>query len=184
MMDFTFKTLKTSFWILLPLFLISNTKAEHEINLSGNIEGTYELKVTGALEEQFKGVVYFETKVGSNNRGIPMSTLILRLGNKDSSYQHSMEFFISKKNHSGSISTGLYEVPEYIEGFLNNFDGVFGFANVKALGEEPLFARKGKIVITSRTDKRVEGDMNMAFRDINGKKMYVRGNFSAFKKDF
>ena len=50
--------------------------------------------------------------------------------------QHSMELLITKQNQSSPIKKGKYGVSEDIEGFINDFDRVFGFA------------KKGKVGIT------------------------------------
>jgi len=75
-----------------------------------------------------------------------------------------MELLISKQNQSISIKKGKYGVAEDIEGFLNDFDGVFGFANVGSIGEEPFFAKKGSVVITQLTELGLRGNINITFK--------------------
>ncbi len=176
------KSLKISFWILLPLLFISGTKGNQDIYVSNYFEGNYELQATGALEQQLCGIVYFENIFKTNNQGIPFSTLSLKFIDNVSSDQHMMELLITKQNQSSPIKKGKYGVAEDIEGFLNDFDGVFGFANVRSIGEEPFFTRKGKVVITQITELGLRGNINVTFKCNKGTKIFINGSFSATKK--
>ena len=182
MYHYRLNSLKIGFWILLPLLFISGTKGSNDFYASNNFEGSYELQVTGALEQQLCGMVYFENTLETNNQGIPFSTLSLKFTNNESLDQHSMELLISKQNQSISIKKGKYGVAEDIEGFLNDFDGVFGFANVGSIGEEPFFAKKGSVVITQLTELGLRGNINITFKCNNGTKIFINGSFSAAKK--
>ncbi len=182
MYQYILKSLKISFWILLPLLFISGTKGDQGFYMSNYFVGSHELQVTGALDQQLCGVVYFENTLETNNQGIPFSTLTLKFTNNESSDQHSMELLITKQNQSSPIKKGKYGVAEDIEGFLNDFDGVFGFANVRSIGEEPFFAKKGKVVITQITELGLRGNINVTFKCNKGTKIFINGSFSAAKK--
>jgi len=179
MYHYIHKSLKISFWILLPLLFISGTKGSPDFHVSNYFEGSYELQATGALEQQLCGIVYFENTLETNTQGIQCSTLTLKFTSNESSDQYSMELLITKQNQSSPIKKGKYGVSEDIEGFLNDFDGVFGFANVRSLGEEPFFAKKGKVVITQITELGLRGYIDVALKCAKGTKIFINGSFSA-----
>lgn len=182
MYHYILKSLKISFWILLPLLFISGTKSGPDFYGSYYFEGSYELQATGALEQQLCGVVYFENTLETNNQGIQFSTLTLKFIDNESSDQHSMELLITRQNQSSPIKKGKYGVSENIEGFLNDFDGVFGFANVRSLGEEPFFAKKGIVVITQISELGLSGYIDITLKCVKGTKIFINGSFSAAEK--
>jgi len=182
MYHYILKTLKISFWIMLPLLFISGTKGNQDFYVSNYFEDSYELQATGVLEQQLCGVVYFENTLQTNNQGTQFSTLSLKFISNGLSDQHSIELLISKQNQSSPIKKGKYGVSEDIEGFLNDFDGVFGFANVGSLGEEPFFAKKGKVVITQISELGLKGYMDITLKCNNGNKIFINGSFSAAGK--
>ena len=85
MYHYILKSLRISFWILLPLLFISGTKGDQGFYMSNYFVGSYELQVTGALEQQLCGVVYFENTLETNNQGIQFSTLTLKFIDNESS---------------------------------------------------------------------------------------------------
>ena len=182
MYHYILKSLKISFWILLPLLFISGTKSGPDFYVSNYFEGSYELQATGAFEQQLFGVVYFENTLETNNQGIQFSTLSLKFISNGLSEQHNMEVLITKQIQSNSIKKGKYRVSEDIEGFLNDFDGVFGFANVRSLGEEPFFAKKGKVVITQISELGLRGYIDVTLKCNKGNKIFINGSFNAAEK--
>lgn len=182
MYHYILKSLKISFWILLPLLFISGTKSGLDFHVPNYFEGSYELRATGALEQQLCGVVYFENTLDTNTQGIQCSTLTLKFISNESSDQHSMDLLITKQNQSSPIRKGKYGVSEDIKGFLNDFDGVFGFANVRSLGEVPFFAKKGKVVITQITELGLRGYIDVTLKCAKGTKIFINGSFSAAEK--
>ncbi len=173
------KAIKIGLLAMMPLFLISNTKVEGYLDDTMILEGSYSLQVRGNLNQELKGVVSFETNIKAAADGTPFSTLELKLSNSSYRVRHSMGFLISRQNRSHEITVGTYRVAENIDGFLNDFDGVFGFANLDAMGELPFFAQKGKIIITRLTEDTLEGSMVVTLYNSNGKLIKVNGNFTA-----
>ncbi len=86
-----------------------------------------------------------------------------------------MELLITKQNQSSPIKKGKYGVSENIEGFLNDFNGVFGLANVRSLGEEPFFAKKGKVVITQISELGLRGYIDVILKCTKGTKIFING---------
>ena len=182
MIHYNYKSIKICFLILLPLFLISNSKADLGINGRNPYKGGYELNITGALEQQFFGFVHYESSQESTSRGRLFSTLSLKFDNTALNNQHNIEFLITKQNQSQIISLGKYEVVEDIEGLLDGFDGVFGYANIKALGEEPFFTKKGNVIITEFSDNGIQGYVDVTLYREKGKTIYINGRFNAVGK--
>lgn len=181
MLHYTVKSLKTGFWVLLPLFLVSNTGIDSNLWASDNFEGSYDLEVTGVVNERFSGSAHFETTSESTNEEVPFLKLSLKLANNDLHNEHSLEFLISKQNKQQLIPIGKYEISENIDGLLDDFDGVFGFANARILGEKPFFTDKGKIVITQMSDKALRGYVSVSLVSIQGDAIYLKGSFYAVR---
>lgn len=165
----------------MPLFLISNIGVGGGLGDTGLLEGSYSLLASGNLNQELKGAISFKTKIHTTAYGNPFSTLELKLNNDEDNARHSMGFLISEKNQAREISVGSYAVAGNIEGFLNNFDGVFGFANVDAMGELPFFAQKGRIVITDITDDILKGKMEITLHNSKGKLFKIKGDFRAVR---
>lgn len=183
MYHYLLKSLKISLWIFLPLLFLSGAKGNQDYYTANYEVENYELEATGALEQPLGGEVYFENTLQTNMEGIPFSTLSLKFVENGLSEQHMMEFLITRQNQSSPIKKGKYGVAEDIDGFLNDFDGVFGFANVKSLGENPFFANKGEVVITEITNLRLIGYIDVTLKSANGTKIFIKGGFNAAKKN-
>ncbi len=175
------KIAKIGLWVLVPTLFISGTKLENQPGSSMLNDGDYTMQITGNLNNQLSGEVNFETAIETTSKGISFSTLKLKLDNKEQVLPHSMEFLISKENMTAILPTGTYKVSEKQEGFLNYFDGVFGFANINALGEVPLFAKNGEIQIDYLDNSTVKGTLNVTMSNTIGNAIQIRGNFVATK---
>jgi hypothetical protein len=91
MLRYTVKPLKTGFWILLPLFLVSNTGIDSNLWASENFVGSsYDLEVTGVVNERFLGSAHFETTSESTNEEVPFLKLSLKFANNDLHNEHSL----------------------------------------------------------------------------------------------
>ncbi len=181
MPHFTTKFLKISTVLLISVFLFSGIKVDNKGYSSNDVllVGEYNLQSTGNLNKNLRGTITFETSIEKTNSGTPFSTLKLKLDDVTSNTQHMMEFLISKENSSNEIPLGTYKVTKDIDGFLNYFDGVFGFANIKTLGEFPLFAQNGEIKIRYLDTKTAQGYIRMNLRNANGKSIHLKGSFLA-----
>ncbi|MCK5441202.1 MAG: hypothetical protein KAJ23_04865 [Maribacter sp.] len=82
MLYYALKSLKFGFWLLLPLFLVSNTGVDSKFWVSDSFEGSYDLQVTGAINERFLGSVHFETTLEYTNQEVPFSNLSLKFANQ------------------------------------------------------------------------------------------------------
>ncbi len=179
MSQFFIKTTKVGLLALLPLFLISNYQVDVPLGNPDVLEGKYTLHSTGVVNTVLKGKVEFETSIKEANNGTPLSTLVLKLENSEDAHQHAMEFLISKQDMAQGLSVGTYKVAKDIEGFMDSFDGIFGYANFKAFGELPFFAKEGTITISGLHDNFLQGFLDIAMYDPDGKEITISGSFMA-----
>ncbi len=175
------KLTKLVLWVLVPVLFMSGAKLEKLTSSKINEEGDYSMQISGSVNDNFCGGIDFDTSIVTTSRGISFSTLRLRLDNTDNIESHSMEFLISKENTADMLPTGTYEVLRNQEGLLNYFDGVFGFANIAALGESPLFAKSGKIKIDYLDDRTVRGNISIQMTNSLGKRVGINGDFIVIK---
>ena len=92
-----------------------------------------------------------------------------------------MDFLISKKNASHKISPGTYKVTNDSDGFLNYFEGIFGYANINESGEMPFFTNEGEIKIKYIDSKTVHGFLKLYLDNANNESIHIEGNFIAKK---
>ncbi|WP_425235325.1 hypothetical protein [Ulvibacterium sp.] len=123
----------------MPLFLISNYRLEVPLGNPDELGNKYILEATGAVNTVFEGKVRFETLIEEENNGIPTPTLVLKLENVEEGHQQAVEFLISQQDCPNELPVGTYKVAKNIDGFMDSFDGIFGYANLKALGVTSLF---------------------------------------------
>lgn len=178
MNHYMLKSLKIGFWFLIPLFFISNSDIE-PMAIANTDLGVFEVNANGAFQEFMNGKVTFETSKGSTGQGTPYSSISLNFKNGGRNQENVMGFLIKKQFRSKELAIGEYALSKHIKGFLNNFDGVFGYADIKALGEEPMFAEKGKLVITQIDADNIRGYLNVRFKDNSSNELFVKGNFHA-----
>lgn len=177
-----FKTIKMAFWAIVPFFFISRGLGGNGFKEKVLLEGSYTLKTSGDFNKELAGIVDFETSIETSVNGSQFSTLKLNLKNKNRYPLHSLEFLISKQNKENRIPIGSYGIVHNIDGFLNCFDGAFGFANINDLGEAPFFAHKGKIIINKFSNNSMRGTISVSLKNLYGKRIYVTGSFIALKK--
>lgn len=181
MSKFFSKIAKIGLWVLVPTLFLSGTKLDNQSSSTILVNGDYTMQITGNLNNKLSGVFDFETAIETTSKGITFSTLKLKLDSRESVLPHSMEFLISKENTTDLLPAGTYKVSGNQEGFLNYFDGVFGFANINALGELPLFAKSGEVQIDYLDNTTVKGTLRLNMSNTIGKSVQIRGSFVATK---
>ncbi|QLG45149.1 hypothetical protein [Costertonia aggregata] len=182
MPQFFVKISKISFWVLVPLLFFSNGTLNTPVDPIDLENGSYVFTTTGDFDKKLKGDINFESKIEIDSDGTPFSTLQFNLQNKATAHGHAFGFLVSKAGTNEGITKGTYKVAKNIDGFLNCFDGVFGFADIAGLGETPFFARNGKITISHFNDKVISGFITITLQNTNGKNITVKGNFTAVEK--
>lgn len=178
MSHFIFKFYKIGFWFLVPFIFTSNTYVD-QMPWTLNGYGEESNGVHRVFRELIDGKVTFETVVRSNELGTPFSSVSLKFVNDKGDGNQTMEFLIKKKDSKEGLQIGEYKLPDHINGLLNDFEGVFGYADIKLFGEAPLFTDKGKVVITEVDTYGLKGYLNVVFKNPKGKEMVVQGDFHA-----
>ncbi len=176
------KTLKSIFLGGVCMLLTSGAHQEQIPIVAAN--GSYELFVTGDYTTKFQGQATFNASVETSAKEIPYATLKLDLKSSiEDESGHTLGFFISKENSTQIISKGAHKITKDIEGFGHNFNGVFGFADIRLLGELPFFADEGIIQIKAVSDRSVIGSISVIFKNAEAKKIHLKGDFRAMKED-
>ena len=181
MNHYMLKSLKIGFWFLIPLFFISNSNLE-PISLTHEAENVLAVRADGAFQELLNGKVTFETSEEvATNQAKPFSSLSFNFEKNNKGQEHVMGFVIKKECRSKEFAIGEYKLTKHIKGFLNDFEGVFAYADIESLGDKPLFAKQGKLVITQIEGAHIRGylDVQFAHNDLRGNEINVKGNFHA-----
>lgn len=184
MPQFLAKTSKVGLWMLLPLFLVSNSGLTYGPSTVSPVkDGSYFFKASGAYEGVLQGQIDFETDVKTLNDGMPVTRLEIRLGHAEEKAPHSMGFVITKRTTTAKDLVGQYKVNSTNAGFSNTLEGVFGFADLAILGEQPFFAHRGAINMTSVGNDILKGDLKLTLRNFEGRTINVSGSFIATKNE-
>lgn len=182
MPHFVIKSLKVGLWLIFPLLFTVNKNSD--VRADGPIlpEGTYVLKVKGECELLLHGAVNFTTVTKKTVKGKEYTAFELALKDDQMTAGHSLGFFISENLSSFKIDEGKYHVSRNIDGFLDRFSGVFGFANIDQYGELPFFTKNGSIKLNNIEENLVEGNMNVVFENHLGENLTMDGKFIALRK--
>lgn len=164
------------FWAIVPFIFVSGGVATNADDAS---TGRYVLKATGDFSNDLYGAIDFETFLEKGINGDIFSTLKLNFKYPKNTQNNAFEFLISKPHKEVKIATGSYGIAKDINGFLNCFDGAFGFANIKEFGEVPFFTTKGRITLTQVSSDHLSGNIAVYLKNAEGKTIYVSGSFDA-----
>lgn len=178
-LNFIVKTGKLGIWVILPLFLISNTGVAYELPVPTIENGDYRLATTGAFDTVLIGHIVFETEVDSVSGGKQIVRIELKLDHIESTTDHSMGFWLTKHAYGPDGLKGDYKVSAKTAGLSANAEGVFGFADIDVLGEQPFFTDYGLVRISELDDKLLHGDLNITLQSFEGKTIGVSGSFIA-----
>ena len=122
----------------------------------------------------------FKNEVKLRKDGLQYS---LRLQFSGMDGDHLFGFLVSEKNNANKITQGSYSISEKVNSFLNDFEGVFGYANMDVLGEYPLFAKEGTLTIWKVDSHRICGTVSVVFESNEGKKIRLKGNFISLRDE-
>lgn len=163
----------------MPLLLIASVRCVKSAQPELFLSEEHSLRATGHLNEIFKGVMRFETMSEKAANGNSFAVLRLRMDHESEHPEYAMEFVISDMNDLSAISAGTYRIAKDDYGLLSYIDGLFGFANIKDLGELPFFVHNGQITIVQSDAERIKGSMNVTMENNDGKKFQLSGDFIA-----
>ena len=142
--------------------------------------GKYILQANGSSEILMEGPVEYYLEDRTDRHGRIYHTLNLKLRN-DLTGHHQFELFITDVENSFNFNGGDYLFSENIEGFLKEFKGVFGVANIDQFGELPFFSKEGQITITRIDQNTLSGRLQLTLNNTLGELIEIKGNFAAAK---
>ncbi|WP_149274027.1 hypothetical protein [Pareuzebyella sediminis] len=173
------KMSKMGFLALLTLGLTSTTGVPKDY-WPKPIEGNYDLQVKGKLNGELAGRISFTitSREEIPNSGNQITTLELKLNNSDTGKAHRLGFLIAKHG-SPEDFVGNHKFIDTHRGLLDRNEEVFAFADIENLGERPFFAHHGDIEITQISPDKIEGNMNVSFKDFEGTRLQLTGRFVA-----
>lgn len=153
-----------------PYKNLSDEKDKHgSYYLSSVLEGK-----TTMLE----GPVFYEiAEQHSGTRKTPVFKLHFLNANLNS--RHDLGFIIPLTQQQIIKQDDVFTVASEIDGFINKFESVFGYANFEDKKASLYFTDNGSIKIMKITDAGINGQMNMVLKDSRGKSLELRGNFNA-----
>jgi len=179
---FVIKSLKVGLWLIFPMLFTVNKNLNVSADEPILPEGSYVLKVRGECELLLHGTVNFTTATKKTRKGKEYTTFKLALKVGQTTPANSIGFFISENYDSAKLKEGRYRVSRNIDGFLDRFVGVFGFANIDQYGEVPFFTKNGSIGLYNVNENLVEGNINVDFENHLGENLTIEGDFIALRK--
>ncbi|RRQ49867.1 hypothetical protein DZC72_04585 [Maribacter algicola] len=87
-----------------------------------------------------------------------------------------IELVMRGKNTGSDLNQGAFEVHK-VEGFLNGFEGIFGYFIHKDFGEKPFFADSGIVRIFRLDNNRIEGYMDVTLVNDYGRTIRISDSF-------
>ncbi len=167
--------------LLLIITFLSTSHIKFPVNTSaGEVEsGTYALEVNGNNFLNLNGTALFHTVQTTSEGGDVRYKMKLSFSDNPYHDDNGMTIYFTDPNWTGSLEKGTYYISENISGFMDNFEGVFGFADFKPLGELPYFARKGRIRILESDKDEIAGWVELILSNNEGEMLEVSGNFAA-----
>lgn len=144
--------------------------------------GTYELVARGDTHINLSGSAALEATKAVSRDGVPYTQLKFQLENEGNN-RHSLDLYMADPRFGLPLFNGTYRISEHIEGFLKEFSGVIGFADIEQFGELPFFTEQGQITIFNRKKGQISGRMELKLSNTLGKIIEVEGNFVALQED-
>lgn len=169
---FSLNILAGFFMMLLFTSYLPENRFENQKALDSKI------KLTGIFNHDLKGEMSFVESDEMTNKGISYTSLTLKLENTT---KNKMAILISKESLTEKIQEGAYDIVNDIVNSEKHTNGAFGYYNDVGSNELPFFTENGKIVITNKTNKTVEGYLYLNLRNANNKELTISGKFVAKK---
>ena len=105
-------------------------------------EGAYEISTLGDLSLNLSGSVSLTTDETVSEDGSLYTTLNIKLENDGELDRHFLDIYITGSEIKRPFTERTYSITEEIDGFMNDFEGVFGFADIDRFGELPFFTKR------------------------------------------
>lgn len=139
--------------------------------------GNYELEVSGSQRLLLKGLVAIETGQKVSSEGVPYPTLSVKLLKEGTDNGHFLDLYMATPKLTHPLKKGTYNITEHVDGFVKDFKGVFGFADIELFGELPFFSEEGQITICDVQNKRMSGRLQLKLSNSAGEIIEMAGSF-------
>ena len=170
------KSLKLFFFGFIPLFLLSSG-SKPTVDYSALKSGSCKFNVTGKYNLSIEGVATFQNIVDEDELGNRRNKLMLNFVPNGNVEVQTIEFVIAQNE----MLTGFYRIKT-LNGFINGFDGVYGFADISGANELPFFIKTGGVRIHESYEDAINGSLEVQFKNANGESLNIKGSFSAVTK--
>ena len=141
--------------------------------------GDFELVASGSSQMDLNGMAAFKTVNTISSDGDVYQQLKLIFSDPTDPGKHNITIYFTKPDVADHLERGTYYITENISGFINDFEGVFGFADIGKMGELPYFTKKGQIRISASDENNIAGRLKLVLKNNLGEIVEVRGDFVA-----
>lgn len=160
------KISKFVFLGIMPLLLISSSGNKMDLVLNQDIS-----------ENLIPTYIDFEMDMGEIDSVVKYKKLTLLFSDEEN--HGTIELVVSAKNGNTDFSEGDFIVQK-IDGFLNGFEGVFGYFTHKDFGEKPFFANSGFVKISRLDNNHIQGQMDITLVNDYGRTIRISDTFRNF----
>lgn len=141
--------------------------------------GRYRLEaVRNGEQNALKGPVYFEY-TGQKERFLATRIFKLHFANTLSSEGPGIGFLIPLSDVDQAIETDTYWVDPENRGFMNGFESVFGYADLRDVSPSLYFTESGSISIVETSPGEVSGSIDLVLDNGSGASIHLEGDFRA-----
>lgn len=170
------KSLKLFFFGFIPLFLFSSG-SKATVDYPALKSGSCQFNVTGKYNLKIEGVATFQYSAEEDELGNRRNKLMLNFVPNGNAEVQTIEFVIAQNE----MLTGFYRIKT-LNGLINGFDGVYGFADMDGPNELPFFIKTGGVRIIKNYNDAIDGSLEVQFKNANGESLNIKGSFSAVTK--
>ncbi|MEH6746046.1 MAG: hypothetical protein V7670_04335 [Maribacter arcticus] len=172
------KYIKLFFFGFIPLFLFSSG-SKPTVDYPALKSGSCQFNVTGKYNLIIDGVVSFHNSEEEDEWGNSRNNLILNFVPNGNAEVQTIEFVIaSNRIAQDKIVTGYYRIKT-LNGLINGFEGVYGFADIDGSNGLPFFIKTGGVRILKNHKDSIDGSLEVQFENANGEFLNIKGSFIA-----
>ncbi|MEP2236969.1 MAG: hypothetical protein ABJI22_01335 [Maribacter sp.] len=175
---FVSKAFKIFCFGFVPLMLLAGGSKRNFEN-SKLDRGTCSFDIEGQSSFHLDGSATFQSKSEVDRFGNKTDKLVLSFITCGERQNQNLEFVIASKTYRNSgVQPGRYEIKS-INRLMNNFSGVYGFADMGNISELPFFIKSGSLIITENISNKVDGKLEIRLVNTEGEFLKIKGSFNA-----
>jgi hypothetical protein len=167
------KSTKLFFFGFIPFFLFYSG-SKPTVDYPALKSGSFQFSVTGKYNLKIKGVATFQYGAEEDELGNRRNKLMLNFVPNGNAEVQTIEFVIAQNE----MLTGYYRIKT-LNGLINGFDGVYGFADIDGLNELPFFIKTGGVRIIKNYNDAIDGSLEVQFKNANEESLNIKGSFIA-----